>query len=63
MKLRDFLNLIGGGEYVRICDGNVNNIVYEADKNAIRMHYADLLDREIFKIGILFKNTFEVLIK
>lgn len=52
-----------GGEYVRICDGNVNNIVYEADKNAIRMHYEDLLDREISKIGILFKNTFEVLIK
>lgn len=62
MKLRDFLDLVGG-EYVRICDGNVNNIVYEADKNAIRMHYEDLLDREISNIGILFKNTFEVLIK
>ena len=62
MKLEDFLNLIGG-EYVRVCDGNVNNIAYEADKNAIRMHHADLLEREVSHIGILFKNTFEVLIK
>lgn len=62
MKLKDFLDLIGG-EYVRVCDGNVNNVVYEADKNAIRMHYADLLDREVSHIGLLVKNRFEVLIK
>lgn len=62
MTLGEFLNVIGG-EYVKVCDGNVNLIACNADKNAIRMYCGHLLDREVTNVSISSKTRFEVLIK
>ena len=62
MTLGEFLKVVGG-EYVKVYDGNVNRVACDADKNAIRMHNADLLDREVNNVGIVSKTRFEVLLK
>lgn len=62
MKLGEFLNVIGG-EYLKVSEGNVFNVVYEADKNAIREYKPELLDREIYKVHPISKVRFEVLVK
>lgn len=62
MTLNEFLT-VAGGEYIRVCDGNINNVVYDADKYAIRANHAEYLDREIYRVHPVSKTRFEVLIK
>ena len=61
MTLGEFLDVIGG-EYVKVSEGNIFNVIYEADKNAIRLNMPELLDRKIYRIHPVSKVRFEVLI-
>lgn len=61
MTLGEFLDVIGG-EYVRVSEENIFKVIYEADKNAIRMNMPELLDRKVYRINPVSKVRFEVLV-
>lgn len=61
MTLGQFLGIVGS-EYIRIAEGNIYNVIYEADKNAIRANKTELLGREVYIVHPAGKNKFEVLI-
>lgn len=60
MKMKEFLNVIGG-ELVRVIDGGKE--VYDADKNAWRANRSDLLDREIYNVRPCGVSRFEIRLK
>ena len=59
MVLEDFLKVIGG-ETVRVENGCKGIVLYDGDKNAIRMYKDELLAREIYLVEPLTKNKFAV---
>ena len=62
MVLEDFLKVVGG-EVVRVENGCKGIVLYEGDKNAIRMYKAELLNREIHLVEPLNKNKFAVYLR
>ena len=59
MVLEDFLKVIGG-ETVRVENGCKDIVLYDGDKNAIRMYKPELLNREIHLVEPVTKNKFAV---
>lgn len=59
MTLSQFLKVIGG-EYVRVERGCRGEIIYEADKNAIRQNKPELLDETIYLVEPNGSNRFIV---
>lgn len=59
MTLDQFLKVIGG-EYVKVERGCRNDVIYEADKNAIRMYKPELLTQNIYLVELNGSNRFIV---
>ena len=59
MTLEAFLTIVAG-IMLRIENGCANEVLYEGDKNAIRMHAPELLQREIYFVEPVTKNKIAV---
>ena len=55
MTLEALLTIVAG-VMLRVENGCRDEVLYEGDKNAIRMHTPELLDREIYFIEPVTKN-------
>ena len=59
MTLEALLTIVAG-VMLRVENGCRNDVLYEGDKNAIRMHAPELLDREIYFIEPITANKIAV---
>lgn len=59
MTLEAFLTIVAG-TILRVENGCRNEVLYEGDKNAIRMYAPELLQREIYFVEPLTKNKVAV---
>lgn len=62
MTLGEFLKVVAD-EMIQVENGCKGLVLYEADKNAIRMNKPELLDREIYLVEPRTKRSFIVNLK
>ena len=59
MILGEFLKVVAD-EMIQVENGCKGLVLYEADKNAIRMYKPELLDREVYMVEPRTKRSFIV---
>lgn len=59
MTLGEFLKVVAD-EMIQVESGCKGLVLYEADKNAIRMYKPELLDREVYMVEPRTKRSFIV---